>query len=141
MFLLDTNVVSELMRHSPDAAVRSWLRRQPDDSFFFSTVGEAELRYGASLLPTGRRKVALNLQIEEVLRDSFADKVLAFDRAAARAFGDVAVSYRSTGRQIVFPDCQIAAIAISRRMAVVTRNIRDFVDTGVELVNPWTDSE
>lgn len=141
MILMDTNVVSEMMLRSPDPAVFAWAQRQKEEETYFSAVGEAELRYGASLLPLGKRRDALIVRIEEMLRDTFWDRVLPFDSAAAEVFGEVAVMYRSTGRQLNFADCQIAAIAISLHMTVATRNIRDFVDTGVELVNPWTDIE
>ena len=137
MILLDTNVVSELMRTSPDSAVEAWTASQPAEDLFFSAVGEAELRYGAAILPTGRRRDTLFSDIESMLRDAFGERVLAFDSDAARHYGDIAATRRSAGRRVAPADCQIAAIARSRGMAVATRNTRDFVGMEIDLVNPW----
>ena len=138
MILLDTNVVSELMRKSPDPAVEAWTAGQPGEELFFSAVGEAELRYGAAILPTGRRRATLFSDIEAMLRDAFRDRVLPFDSDAARHYGDIAAVRRSAGRRVAPADCQIAAIARSRGLAVATRNTRDFVDMELDLVDPWT---
>ena len=83
MILLDTSVLSELMRPYPSPAVESWLGNRPAGSLFFSAVGEAELRFGLALMPAGRRKDALTAEIEAMLRDDFAGRVLPFDRDAA----------------------------------------------------------
>lgn len=90
MILLDTNVVSELMRPAPEPAVEAWVRSQPSMSLYFSSVSEAELRFGAAILPEGRRREALSANIEGMLRTAFGDRVLSFDREAARAYGDIA---------------------------------------------------
>ena len=135
--LLDTNVVSELLRPSPDPAVEMWVGNRLATDLYFSAVGEAELRYGVAILPTGRRRVALALAIEAILREDLDGRILPFDRAAAREYADIAAARRSAGRPIAPTDCQIAAIARSRDMAVVTRNVRDFDDTGIEVVDPW----
>ena len=138
MILLDTNVLSELMRPHPSPAVESWLGNRPAGSLFFSAVGEAELRFGLALMPAGRRKDALTAEIEAMLRDDFADRVLPFDRDAARAYAAIAASRRSGGRPIAEADCQIASIARARGMALATRNSRDFADTGIDVLDPWT---
>ena len=135
--LLDTNVVSELMRRTPDPAVAMWAAGQPLNSLFFSAVGEAELRYGAAVLPTGHRRETLVSDIERMLGDAFESRVLPFDRDAARAYANIAAMRRSAGRPVAPADCQIAAIARSRRMAVATRNVRDFKDADIEVVDPW----
>ena len=135
--LLDTNVVSELMRKVPDPTVAVWAAGHRLESLFFSAVGEAELRYGAALLPTGQRRATLVSDIEKMLGEAFENRVLSFDSGAARAYADIAAKRRSTGRPIAPADCQIAAIARSRRMAVATRNVRDFEDAGIEVVDPW----
>ena len=137
MILLDTNVVSELMRKSPNAAVEVWTARQPAEDLFFSAVGEAELRYGAAILPTGRRRDTLFSDIEAMLREAFGDRVLPFDSDAARQYGDIAAMRRSGGRRVAPADCQIAAIARSRGLAVATRNTRDFLEMELDLVDPW----
>ena len=135
--LLDTNVVSELIRKSPDPAVEAWAAGYPLEDLFFSAVGEAELRYGAAILPTGRRRETLVSDIERMLRDAFDNRVLPFDSDAARAYADIAAKRRSDGRPVAPADCQIAAIARSRNMAVATRNVRDFEDIDIEVVDPW----
>ena len=138
MILLDTNVVSELMRSAPEPAVEAWVRGQPSRSLYFSSVSEAELRYGAAILPEGRRRATLFADIEAMLRTAFGDRVLPFDREAARAYGDVAAMRRAAGRPPDPVDCLIASIARSRGLAVATRNLSDFEGMEVELVNPWT---
>ena len=136
--LLDTNAVSELMRKSPDPAVAAWVATCPLEDLFFSAVGEAELRYGAAILPEGRRRETLVSDIEAMLRDAFEDRVLPFDSAAARAYAEIAAARRAAGRPVAPADCQIAAIARFRNMAVATRNVRDFADMAIEVIDPWT---
>ena len=140
MIVLDTNVVSELMRRSPDPAVETWAARYALEDLFFSAVGEAELRYGAAIMPAGRRRETLVSDIESMLRASFENRILPFDSAAARAYAEIAAARRAIGRPISQPDGQIAAIAHSRGMAVATRNIRDFEGMGIALINPWVNA-
>lgn len=137
MFLLDTNVVSELMRPAPEPAVEAWATAQAPKDLFLSTVSEAELRYGATILPAGRRRETLFSDIEEMLRTAFGRRVLPFDREAARAYGDLAAKRRAVGRHVEPVDCQIASIARSRGLTVATRNVGDFEGMEVELVDPW----
>ena len=136
--LLDTNVVSELIRKSPSPPVEAWAAGQVLEDLFFSAVGEAELRYGTAIMPKGRRREALNADIERMLHEAFGNRILPFDSVAASAYAEIAAKRRSVGRRIEPIDCQIAAIAHSRGMTVVTRNIRDFEDIGLELINPWS---
>ena len=138
MILLDTNVVSELMRSSPEPAVEAWIAGHPVEDLFFSAVGEAELRYGVAVMPTGRRRDRLASEIEAMLREDFEGRVLPFDGASARAYAEVASVRRAAGRPAPLADCQIAAIARSREMAVATRNVRDFEDMGIDVIDPWT---
>ena len=135
--LLDTNVVSELMRKAPDPVVAVWAAGHRLEDLFFSAVGEAELRYGAAILPTGQRRDTLISDIERMLGEAFDSRVLPFDSGAARAYADIAAMRRSAGRPVGAADCQIAAIARSSRMALATRNVRDFDDVGIEVVDPW----
>ncbi len=137
MILLDTNVVSELMRSSPDHAVEAWVADHPAEELFFSAIGEAELRYGVAVMPAGRRRDRLSSGIEAMLYEDFEGRVLPFDSDAARAYAEVASARRASGRPVPTADCQIAAIARSRGMSVATRNVRDFADMGVELIDPW----
>ena len=136
--LLDTDVVSELIRKAPDPAVEAWVAGHPLEKLFFSAVGEAELRYGAAILPAGRRRESLVSEIEAMLRDAFEERVLPFDSEAARVYAEIAAMRRSAGRPVPPADCQIAAIARSRDMAVATRNVRDFEDMDIEVIDPWT---
>lgn len=137
MILLDTNVVSELMRSSPDPAVETWVAGHSVEELFFSAVGEAKLRYGVAVMPTGRRRERLAYEIEAMLHEDFGGRVLPFDSEAARAYAEVASVRRAAGRPAPLADCQIAAIARSQDMAVATRNVRDFTDMGVDLIDPW----
>ena len=137
MIVLDTTVVSELMRPSPNPAVERWVAARPAASLFFSAVGEAELRYGVAILAAGRRRDALASAVEAMLRDDFAGRVLPFDSAAARAYAEIAARCRAAGRPVAQADGQIAAIARSRGMALATRNVRDFEEMGINLLDPW----
>ena len=115
MFLLDTNVVSELMRTSPDPAVEAWVAGHPVKDLFFSAVGESELRYGAAIMPAGRRRETLVSDIEAMLHAAFENRILPFDSGAARAYAEIAAKRRFAGRAVAPADCQIAAIARSPR--------------------------
>ena len=138
MFLLDTNVVSELLRPSPDAGVETWIGDLRATDPYVSAIGEAELRYGVAILPTGRRQTALASAIEAILREDFVNRILPFDSHAAREYADNSAARRSAGRTVAPPDGQIAGIARSRDMTVVTRNVRDFADMAIEVIDPWT---
>ena len=138
MILLDTNVLSELMRPVPDPAVERWLAAQPDASLFISTITEAELRFGAALLPSGKRRSALTAEINGMLEEDFDGRILPFDRPAAQACAVIAADRHQAGRPISQADAQIAAIARSRGAALATRNVLDFDGCGVEVINPWS---
>ena len=131
-------MASITIRKAPDPAVEAWAAGHALEELFFSAVGEAELRYGAAILPAGRWRETPVSDIEAMLRDAFDDRVLPFDSRAARAYADIAAMRRSVGRTLPPADCQIAAITRSRGMAVATRNVRDFDDIDIEVVNPWT---
>lgn len=138
MILLDTNVLSELMRPVPETAVERWLATQPDASMFISVITEAELRYGIALLPSGKRRSALTAEIEGMLEEDFEGRILPFDRSAAQAFAEIAADRRGAGRPISQADAQIAAIARSRGAFLATRNVPDFNGCGIEVINPWS---
>jgi len=141
MILLDTNILSELMRPVPEKGVEQWFADQPDASVFISAITEAELRYGVALLPAGKRRSALTAVIEDMLGEDFTGRILPFDSAAAVAFAEIAATRRQAGRPIAQADAQIAAIARSRGAALATRNVPDFDGCGVDVVNPWTRAE
>lgn len=139
MIVLDTNVVSELMLDSPNPYVIDWVDGIPALDLFITAVTEAEIRTGIAVLPEGARRRNLAEAAERTLGLLFVRRILPFDSDAARAYADIAAARRAAGRPISQPDCQIAAIALSRGMAVATRNVRDFANTGVEAIDPWTD--
>ena len=137
MYVIDTNVASELMRPSPAPAVAAWISGRDAEELYLTTVSEAELLYGVAIMPEGRRRNELEAAMFRWLDTGFTERILPFDSAAARAYADIAAGRRSAGRPIAPADCQIAAIARSRGMAVATRNVRDFGDIDVEIVDPW----
>lgn len=137
MIVLDTNVVSEVLRIAPSAKVLEWMRSEPIEALFTTTITEAELFYGVALLEVGRRRAALEAGIQRILDERFAGRILPFDSMAAREFADITASRRRAGRRISEADARIAAIARSRGALVATRNTRDFSDCGVALVDPW----
>ena len=137
MLVVDTNVLSELMRPAPDTVISSWVAERMTSSLYLTAISEAELRFGLAIMPPGRRRDGLAEGLERMLRTGFANRVLPFDSAAASAYAEIAAARRTMDRPMPEADCQIAAIARSRDMAVVTRNVRDFVDATVEVINPW----
>jgi predicted nucleic acid-binding protein len=138
MIILDTNVLSELLRPAPAGQVERWLAAQDGTKVYFTTVGEAELRLGVAMLPAGKRRAALTTAIEGLLDEDFRDRILPFDRTAARAYATIAAERRAAGRPISQFDCQIAAIARAREATVATRNTSDYEGCGIELIDPWT---
>lgn len=138
MVVLDTNVVSETMRATPNPEVIAWMDSQRAERLFVAAVTEAEIRAGVAFLPDGARRRNLADAAQRAFGRLFADRILPFDSRAARVYAEVAARRRRSGRPISPADCQIAAIALSRSMALATRNVRDFADTGVELIDPWT---
>jgi predicted nucleic acid-binding protein len=138
MIVLDTNVVSELIDENMADAVARWIKQYRASDLCTTVITEAELFYGAVRLPDGKRKLALQTTLERIFRLRFRDRVLSFDSAAARNFGDVVVSRQRNGRTYAYADAQIAAIARSRGAAVATRNVADFEHCGIEVINPWT---
>lgn len=137
MIVLDTNIISELMRPAPAPAVETWMSAQPASGMFISAVTEAELRYGLALLPDGQRQRRLLAQAEAMFAEDFAGRILPFDSAAAAAYAPIAAARRLAGRPISQADAQIAAIAASRGAAIATRNVVDFEGCGIAVLDPW----
>jgi hypothetical protein len=135
--LLDTNVLSELLRAQPDPTVLAWFAAQDQHQLFVSAVTQAEMLLGARLLPAGRRRAQLQDAMDALFRDDFAGRVLPFDAAAATTYAPVVAARRRAGRPISQFDAQIAAIAATRRAALATRNTADFEGCGIVLHNPW----
>jgi toxin FitB len=135
--LLDTNVLSELLRARPDEAVLAWFASRPADSLFVSAVTQAEMLLGARLLPASKRRGRLEQALDAMFREDFAGRIVAFDAVAAPAYAAVVSARRAAGRPISQFDAQIAAIATSRRLAVATRNVSDFEGCGLVVEDPW----
>ena len=138
MFVLDTNVASELMQLSPASTVAGWIAQRDAGALFLTAISEAELLYGVAIMPIGKRRTKLEASMTRWLDLGFGGRILPFDSAAARAYAEIAADRRRAGRPISEADCQIAAISRSRGAVLVTRNVRDFQDTGVDIVDPWS---
>ena len=137
MIVLDTNVVSELMRPVPSEAVLAWFAAQDAADLYLSAIAEAELRRGAAMLPAGKRRDQLLVVINAMIAEDFAGRILPFDSAAAQAFVLVFLERRAAGRPISFADCQIAATARAQGAAIATRNTADFAGCGIAVIDPW----
>ena len=137
MIILDTNVISEVMKASPAARVTKWLASYPHSRIFTTSVTQAEIFFRLELMPHGRKRDALYNAAAAMFRDKFIDHVLAFDGDASHIFAAIASARRKAGQPIGQFDCQIAAIARSHGAAIATRDLRDFADCGVELIDPW----
>ena len=137
MIVLDTNVVSEPLRSSPDRTVLAWLDRVSDD-VALTSVSVGEILTGVRLLPVGHRRDGLMTAIERTLT-SYADQVLPYDENAARVYALMQESRRASGHPLRVEDGMIAAICRSQGVALATKNIKDFQGLGIDLINPWTD--
>jgi hypothetical protein len=137
VILLDTNVISALMRREPDPAVVGWLDGLPAESVWVTSITVFEVRFGLDLLASGRRRRQLEEAFAKALEEDFENRVLSFDRAAAEAAAEIAARERRAGRTIEIRDVQIAGIAAARRATLATRNVRHFEGLGIVLVNPW----
>lgn len=138
MIVLDTNVISELMRQTPDANVLRWINAQTATSLFTTTITEAEVMHGVLLLPKGKRRNAIATAATAVFELDLAGRVLAFDSPAANAYAEIMTSRRASGRPMAAFDAQIAAIASIHGAQLATRNTADFADVGLDLVDPWS---
>jgi len=139
MLVLDTNVISEVMKSSASAAVIAWISAQAADDLFTTTLTVSETLYGIELLPKGRRRDQLLRQVQATFSEDFAGRILSFDEPAARLFASIAASRRSHGRPIGTFAAQIAAISRVHGATLATRNTDDFEGCGVRLVNPWNE--
>ena len=125
------------MRPAPDPTVRAWLAKQFRTELFTTSISEAEIFYGVELLSPGKRREKLLAAAEEIFAEEFAGRIVGFESDAARNFSRILAQRRSLGRPIGYADAQIAAIAQVRRAILATRNVADFRDCGVDLVDPW----
>ncbi len=141
MIVLDTNVVSEVMKPpaSRSAKVSAWLRSYPTAEVFTTTISLAEVLAGIAMLPQGKRRIEMREAADKIFSTVFPQRILPFDEAAAAAFADIMTVRRRKGLTFDALDVQIAAIAKSRGMTVATRNAVDFADSGIEVIDPWSD--
>jgi toxin FitB len=137
LIVLDTNVVSELMRKVPAPGVVRWVDAFNPADVFMTAVTAAELMYGVARLPEGRRKQDLSVKVGVLLAEDFADQVLAFDGLAAVHYADIVTLRERAGQPISMADAQTAAICRQWAADVATRNVADFINTGIRVVNPW----
>ena len=138
MIILDTNVISELLRPAPEPKVEHWLSAQDGLNVYLTSISEAELRYGLAIMGNGKRRAALIDAVDRILREDLAGRILPFDSNAAQSFATIAAARRAAGRPIAQADCQIASIAHTRGATVATRNTPDFEGCEIDLINPWT---
>jgi len=140
MIILDTNVVSEFMTSPPESSVLSWLNAQNTASLYLTTITIAEIGFGLRTMPQGKRRDMLTERFEQFVKTAFEHRILPFDEDAARVYGEVLGYRREIGRPISSLDGQIAAIARSRGFSVATRNIKDFEECQIDLINPFSKS-
>jgi predicted nucleic acid-binding protein len=140
MIILDTNVLSELMRPTPSARLVAWVAKQSATELFTTSITEGEIFYGIELLPKGKRRQGLLAAAEAVFAEDLAGRIFGFESEAARVFSKIAAHRRALGRPISHADAQIAAISQVRGAKLATRNVADFQDCGLEVVDPWNGS-
>ena len=137
MIILDTNVLSALMRKAPDPPVINWLDQQPAESIWITSITLFEARLGLALLPKGRRRSALESAFDLLLVEDLEGRILDFDRPAAEAAAALAAERQRQGRTVDIRDTQIAGVVLARRATFATRNVKHFSDLGADVVNPW----
>ena len=137
MILLDTNVVSEPLRHAPEVRVIEWIDAQPLETLYLSAITVAELRAGVALLPTGKRRIGLHDNLEKRVLPLFVGRVLPFDMACTNAYAELMAKARTAGLAIATADGYIAASAAANGFAVVTRDSSPFQAAGLTVINPW----
>lgn len=136
--LLDTNVISELMRSRPDPAVMDWFAEHSGARFHISAITRAEIMLGIALLPAGKRRAAIDGAARSMFAEEFGDRCLPFDDRAADLYGPLVATRVKAGKPMTVEDAQIAAIALSHGLPLVTRNVRDFAGIdGLTVVDPW----
>ena len=137
MILLDTNVISEPLRHAPEPHVIAWIDAQPLETLYLSAMTVAELRAGVALLPAGKRQMALHESLEKRVLPMFAGRVLPFDLACTNTYAELLARVRKAGNAIGTADACIAAVAIANGFTVATRDTSPFLAAGLAVINPW----
>jgi len=137
MILVDTNVISMMMAPSPAKSALNWINDQDTVNLYLSTITIAEIGYGLKIMPDGKRRQRLSDRFNDFVSNGFGQRILNFDEVAAHKYAEVMAHRRSIGRPLSLPDGQIASIARANNFAVATRNIRDFEECGLKLINPF----
>jgi toxin FitB len=137
MLVLDTNVISEVMRPQPSPAVLVWLNQQQSSQVYITTISIAEIGYGLRILADGQRRRLLQSRFDQFIGHGFDSRILDFDRPAAEAYAEIMAFRKEIGSSISFPDAQIAAITWVSRFILATRNTKDFEQCGIGLINPF----
>jgi predicted nucleic acid-binding protein len=137
VIILDTNVVSALMRLEIDTTVVEWLNDQPLESIWTTAVTVFEAAFGLEILAAGRRRRQLEHAFQQMLQDDLEGRILPFEQSAAREAARLSDRQRQVGRPIEIRDAQIAGIVAARHATLATRNMRHFDDLGIALIDPW----
>ena len=137
MIVLDTNIISEMMKSIPSPLVVAWIDQQNVDELFITTITIAEIVYGLKTLPTSKRRTTLEDAFYKTITQSFESRILFFNELSAHCYGKLMAVRKNIGKPMSILDGQIAAIAQDSGFAVATRNIRDFSDCGLDLINPF----
>ena len=137
MILLDTSVISEPQRQTPNTRVLDWIDAQALETLYLSVITVAELRAGIALLPAGKRRDGLHENLEKRLLPMFANRVLSFDMACTKAYAELLAKSRAAGLALDAADAFIAAIALANGFMVATRDTRPFEAAGLSVINPW----
>lgn len=135
--VLDTNVLSELMKPQGLITVKSWVGAQAREDLYITSITKAEILYGIAILPDGKRSRTLKATAEAMFSEDFAGKMLDFDSRAAGFFAEIAAHRKQIGKPLAQADGQIAAICLANNATLATRNVDDFLDCQIEIVNPW----
>lgn len=138
MIILDTNVVSEPLKPQPDPKVLAWLDVQAPETLYITAINLAELAAGIAVLPVGRKRTALQHALDQRMMPLFEGRILHFDAKSALVFANLSAKLQAMGSTISFADCAIAAVAMANGFALATRNTRDFKNTGISLIDPWS---
>ena len=138
MIILDTDVLSALMRTQPDRTVMDWLDQQPNSSVWTTSITVMEIRYGLQIMPAGKRRETMTKELKAVLREEIGERYASFDAEAAELAAELMASRRARGRPVDFRDTVIAGIALATRATLATGNTAHFADLSVPVVNPWT---
>lgn len=137
MIILDTNIVSELMKQAPSKMLLSWIDEQDSADLYVTSITIAEIMYGLHILPSSKRRTQLETAFDMTMREAFAYRILPFDDKAAHQYGELMAKSKAQGQTMSVCDGQIAAIALTYQFTLATRNIKDFTKTGVSLVDPF----